>query len=151
MGLSRMINKILRRPLPNGTPRDRTSPQLRELHMIQGNVLAQILLDMFTTMSTILRLRGPKPLSAVFAHLIREIRRVVTQSLPKHTLAVQPPRPALYSPVLPRTSRPGEDQLSAHLVSRPGNVHSPRIRAQPRTTTRQGGNGGFGGIVFKPY
>ena len=71
MGPSRMIHTILCHPLPNGTPRDRTSSQLRELHMIQGNVLAQILLDMFTTMSTIPRLRGPKTLSAVFAHLIQ--------------------------------------------------------------------------------
>ena len=71
MGPSHMINTILRRPLPNGTPPDRTSPQLRELHMIQGNVLAQIMLDMFTTMSTIPRLHGPKQLSAIFAHLIQ--------------------------------------------------------------------------------
>ena len=71
MGPSHMIDTILRRPLPNGTPRDRTSPQLPELHMIQGNVLAQILLDMFTTMSTIPQLCGPKPLSAILAHLIQ--------------------------------------------------------------------------------
>ena len=66
-----MIDTILSCALPNRTPCDRTSPQLRELHVIQGNMFAQILLYMFTTVCTRARLCGPKPLSAVFVHLIQ--------------------------------------------------------------------------------
>ena len=65
-----MIDAILSCALPNRTPRDRASPQLRELHVMQGNMFAQILLYMFTTVCTSPRLCGIKRLPAVIAHFI---------------------------------------------------------------------------------
>ena len=68
---SHMIDTVLSSALSHRTPRYRASPQLRELHVIQGNMSAQILLYMFTTGCTSSRLCGTKPLPTVLAHLIQ--------------------------------------------------------------------------------
>ena len=57
-------------------------------------------------------------------HICGEIRRGVTQSLSTHTLAILPTKSALYSPVLPRNSRPAESSPGESPIqprtSRPG-------------------------------
>ena len=67
----------------------------------------------------------------------------MTQSLPNHTLVAQPQRPALYSPVLPRTSCPGYGSPGESPVlprtSRPGYGSPGESPVLPRTS-RPGNN-----------
>ena len=55
-----MINTVLRGSLPHRALHNRTTPQLREFHVIEGNVFAQIPLNILSTMRTVPRLRTTK-------------------------------------------------------------------------------------------
>ena len=52
-----VINTVLSGSLPHSAPHNRTAPQLREFHVVDGNVLAQIPLNILSTMRTVPRLR----------------------------------------------------------------------------------------------
>ena len=67
-----------------------------------------------------------------------EIRRVVTQSRSAYTLAIPSTKPALYSPVFPRKSRPAESSpgeiLNQPRTFRPGYCSPGESSNQPRTS-----------------
>ena len=63
-----VINTVLSGPLPHRAPHNRTTPQLCEFQLIQGNVLAQIPLNILPTMSTVPRLRATETFFAFLPH-----------------------------------------------------------------------------------
>ena len=63
-----VINTVLSGPLPHRAPYNRTTPQLCEFQVIQGNVLAQIPLNILPTMSTVPQLRATETFFVFLLH-----------------------------------------------------------------------------------